>query len=50
MMKITMASLPGLSVTVVRLASHGYDLQGVDLDAIGGCGLVPASPAGDSVQ
>lgn len=29
-----MASLPGWSVTAVRQASHGRDLQGVDLDAI----------------
>ena len=33
-MKITVTSLPGWSVTVIRLASHGHDLQGVDLDAI----------------
>ena len=29
------ASLPHWSVTAVRQASHGHDLQGVDLDAIG---------------
>jgi hypothetical protein len=33
-MKITVTSLPGWSVTAVRLASRGHDLQGVDLDAI----------------
>jgi hypothetical protein len=34
-MKISVASLPHWSVTAVRRASHGHDLQGVDLDAIG---------------
>jgi hypothetical protein len=33
-MKIAVAGLAGRSVTAVRLASGGHDLQGVDLDAV----------------